>query len=235
MMNCSCDPSNMKYGQIAGNKHINTCIYRCFEYVCEKDERKFLKEFSQQPHDSDQIMHTVRELVLGAYLASSGLKVRHHYRVDNKTPEWCVLDDKSAVIGIVELTNFHIDKVTENQIEHQWQARGEAWVWLDPKNVKRLYDHIEAKAGVYSNLVKKLEVPYVIAVFCDFRAPLSFTEEVRFCLSNQHSGPFKIYPEISGLLYFEDHASRYFFNYAHNPSPLRRFDLPSGVFPPEAV
>lgn len=129
MMNCSCDPNDMKYGQIAGNNHINALIYRCFEYICEEDEEKFVKKFREQRHELNQVMHTFRELVLGAYLGSSGFKVRHDYVVNTQTPDWCILDEKSMVIGIVELTNFHIDKATENEVKAQLQARGVALVW----------------------------------------------------------------------------------------------------------
>ena len=62
---------DMKYGQIAGNDHINASIYRCFKHICENDERKFIKKFREQPHDSDQVMHTFKELILGAYLSTS--------------------------------------------------------------------------------------------------------------------------------------------------------------------
>ena len=133
---------------MAGNKHINELIYRCFEYIGEEDKQKFVKEFREQPHDSDQIMHTLRELVLGAYLGSSGFKVRHDCAVDTQTPDWCILDEKSVMTGIVELTNFHIDKATEDEIEAQLKARGVAWVWRDENkdNVDRLYHCIWHKA-----------------------------------------------------------------------------------------
>jgi hypothetical protein len=42
---------SMKYGQIAGNNSINAMIYRCFEYICEEDERRFVKQFQEQPQD----------------------------------------------------------------------------------------------------------------------------------------------------------------------------------------
>ena len=56
----------MKYGQIAGSKRVNYAIYRCFEHLCDKDQQRFVRKFREQPHDSDQIMHTFRELILGA-------------------------------------------------------------------------------------------------------------------------------------------------------------------------
>jgi hypothetical protein len=67
----------MKYGQIAESKKINYAIYRCFEHLCDEDQQRFVKKFREQPHDSDQIMHTFRELILGAYLSSRGFRVRH--------------------------------------------------------------------------------------------------------------------------------------------------------------
>jgi hypothetical protein len=227
----------MKYGQIAGNKHINGLIYRCFEYIGEEDEQKFVKEFREQPHDSDQIMHTLRELVLGAYLGSSGFKVRHEYAVDTQTPDWCILDEESVVMGIVELTNFHIDKATQDEIEAQLKTRGVAWVWRDENkdNVDRLYHCIWHKAQVYRALVEKLRVPYVVAVFGEFRVAIDFEEEVCPCLFDEEFELFEMYPEVSGVLYFEESSGRYWFSYAHNPNALRVVDLPSGVFPPGAA
>jgi hypothetical protein len=223
--------------KMAGNKHINELIYRCFEYIGEEDEQRFVKEFREQPHDSDQIMHTLRELVLGAYLGSSCFKVRHDCAVDTQTPDWCILDEKSVVTGIVELTNFHIDKATEDEIEAQMKARGVTGVWRDENkdNVDRLYHCIWHKAQVYRILVEKLRVPYVVAVFGEFRAAIDFEEEVCPCLFDDEFGLFEMYPEVSGVLYFEEGSGRYSFSYTHNPNASRRVDLPSGVFPPGAA
>ncbi len=114
----------MKYGQIAESKKINYAIYRYFEHLCCEDQQRFVKKFREQPHDSDQIIHTFRELILGAYLSSKGFRVRHEYSVESKTPDWCILDNRSVVVGIAELVNFHIDAVTEGEIAKQIQAKG---------------------------------------------------------------------------------------------------------------
>jgi hypothetical protein len=236
MMNYSPDPSNMKYGQIAGNRHINALIYHCFGYLCEEDEQKFVRKFREQPPDSDQIMHTFRELVLGAYLSSSGFKVRHDYAVDSQTPDWCILDEKPAVIGIVELTNFHIDKATENEIEEQLQARGIAWYWRDENkdNADRLYHCIWHKAQVYKVLLEKLRVPYIIALSPESQAAIDFKEEVCPCLFEEKTGLFEMYSEVSGVLYFEERPrGQYSFYYALNPNALRV--LPIGIFPPDVA
>lgn len=224
----------MKYGQIAGNNSINAMIYHCFRYICEEDKRKFVKKFHEQPQDSDQIMHTFRELVLGAYLSSKGFKVRHDYMIGNQTPDWTILDDEGkSVTGIVELTNFHIDRATENEIEKQMSAKGFAGYWRDQNkdNVERLYQVISAKVSAYRSLVKELQVPYVVSLFGEFKAIVDF-KEVRSCLFDEKTGLFGIYPELSGVLYFND---GYFFNYASNPNTLQMIEVPDGTFTTEAT
>jgi hypothetical protein len=228
---------DMKYGQIAGNTHIDAMIYRCFEYICEEDQRKFVKKFHEQPPDGYQIMHTFRELVLGAYIAMSGFKVHYDHTVNAYTPDWCILDEKSAMRGIVELTNFHIDKATEDKIEEQIRTKGLAFVWRDQNkdNADRLYHCIWHKAQVYKALLEQLKVPYVIAVFGEFKAAVDFDEELCPCLLNEEFGLFGLYPEVSGVLYFEDSSRGFLFNYMHNPNPLRRFSLPCTFSIPRAV
>jgi len=222
----------MKYGQIAESKKINHAIYQCFEHLCEEDHQRFVKKFREQPHDSDQIMHTFRELILGAYLSSCDFKVRHEYSVESKTPDWCVLDNRSAVVGIVELVNFHIDAVTESEIAKQIQAKGIITAyWRDgnKNNVERLYYRIWDKMQKYQALTEKLGVPYIIAIYPDFKAATDF-EEVRACLYHNGTGLFQMYRDVSGVLYFEEDAGQYCFRYEQNPNALRKFDLPSGIF-----
>jgi len=208
-------------------------IYHCFEYLSKEDQQKFLKKFRDQPHDSDQRMHTCRELVLGAYLSYCGFKVKHHYKIDNKTPDWCILDDKSAVIGLVELTNFHIDKATEDEIQRKKQARGIAVYWRDgnKNNIVRLDNRVQEKAKQYKALIAEIEVPYVIAIYPDFRVVIDFKEELCPILFDEETGLFKAYPELSGVLYFTEDAGRYSFRYAQNPNTSRAIYLPDGIFP----
>ena len=222
----------MKYGQIAGNKYINATIYRCFEFICEEDERKFVKKFCEQSLDEDQLMHTFRELILGAYLSSNGFKVRYEHAVNGNTPDWCILDEKVTVSGIVELMNFHVDKATENEIEQQLRAKGLAYVWRDQNkdNIDRLYRCIWRKAQVYKPLLEKLKVPYVIGVFGEFKAAIDFDDELRPCLLDEELGLFRLYPEVSGALYFDDKSKGFLFSYVHNPHSLRKIGLPAGAF-----
>lgn len=220
----------MKYGQIAGSKKVNYAIYRCFEHLCNEDQQSFVKKFREQPHDSDQIMHTFRELILGAYLSSKCFRVRHEYSVESKTPDWCILDNRSAVVGIVELVNFHIDAVTESKIIRQMQTKGTAAYWRDgnKNNVERLYYCIWDKMQKYKPLTEKLGAPYIIGIFPDFIVGVKF-KEVRACLYPDDTGLFQMYRHVSGVLYFEEHSGQYWFRYEQNPNALRKFDLPGGV------
>lgn len=114
---------HMKYGQIAEGNVVNTKIYRCFDYICEGDQHKFLKKFRDRPHDQDQIMDSFRELNLGAFLASNGLNVRHDCKINRKTPDWCVVDKKLSILVIIELSNHHVDKETQIEIEREIERR----------------------------------------------------------------------------------------------------------------
>ncbi len=218
----------MKYGQIAGNKSINDCICRCFDYIHEADARMFVKKFSEQLHNNTQVMHTFRELILGAYLASNGFKVRYDNSVDSSTPDWCILDEASNINGIVELTNFHTDKETETEIQEAKQSKG-VWVGWMPPNDERLYQIIWGKARVYKALVEKYRVPYVIAVFSEFTAALDI-DELHSCLFHDETGLFVLYPTTSGVLFFEERTGRYAFTYLQNPHAHRELHIQDGVF-----
>ena len=219
----------MKYGQIAESNKVNYAIYRCFEHLCCEDQQRFVKKLREQPHDSDQIMHTFRELILGAYLSLRGFRVRHEYSVESKTPDWCVLDKRSAVVGIAELVNFHIDAVTESEIAKQIQAKGIAVYWQDENkdNVERLYYCIQDKMQQYQALINKLRVPYIIGIFLDFKVVVD-SEELSACLYSNDTGLFQMYRHVSGVLYFEENAGQYLFRYEQNPNALR--DLLGGSF-----
>ena len=75
-------------------------------FITETDAGAFARKFAEQPHDEDQVMHTFRELILGAFLASNRLSVRSEWPVAGKTPDWCILDGEDLSC-IIELVNFH--------------------------------------------------------------------------------------------------------------------------------
>ena len=216
----------MHYGQIAESEKINSAIYYCFRYIDVTEATKFVRKFKEQPHDKIQIMHTFRELLLGAFLASNNLRMRSEYKIDGKTPDWCIFSEDSHPECIVELVNFHADAETEADIIRQIQEKG-LWCNFVKPNTDRLYHAIWRKADTYKTLVNKYNLPYVIAVFSEFTANVE-QDELDECLFGTEAGIFKLYPEVSGILFFEEFSGSYPFTYRSNPHTMRRAALPSG-------
>lgn len=112
-----------QYGQIAESQVVNAFIYFCFEEIEESIQHKFVKRFRQQPHDQAQVMHTFRELILGAYLLAVGFQVCYEQCLQGKTPDWLIVDDQLMPLAIVELVNIHIDRKTEMTLQRHDKAR----------------------------------------------------------------------------------------------------------------
>jgi hypothetical protein len=219
----------MKYGQIAENNVVNREIYKCFDYICDDNKRKFVKKFRDQPHDQEQIMDNFRELILGAFLSSNGLNVIYDYQLQRKTPDWCVIDDHHSIKCVIENVNFHIDKATDKEIKSHIDKNG-IWVgWLKP-NEERIYMKLLEKSDKYEGVVTEQNVPYVVSLFGDFKAAVEI-DEVNHCLFDAHGGLFNDHPILSGVLFFvESGGGRYTFRYIPNPKAIRKIDLPSGNF-----
>lgn len=219
----------MKYSQLAENREINDSIYRYFEYIRDEDIRKFVKKFGEQPHNENQVLHTFRELILGAFLASNGFKVQYDREIDGKTPDWSIFSDAAELQGIVELTNFHPDKTTENTIMQELKT-GNIYCDWQPNNNDRLYQRIQEKADHYENLIRTHNVPYTVAVFGEFTAAVEL-DELNECLFKDHGGGlFRQCPALSGVLFFQESAGQYIFKYIKNSQPENAINLPSGVF-----
>jgi hypothetical protein len=217
----------MKYGKLVGNQSMNSCIYRCFEYIDDADVKTFVKKFRNLQHHEEQIMHTFRELVLGAFLGSNQLKAKYDYNVYGQTPDWCLFDDELRLKCIVELVNFHIDKRTQDRIDSQIRDKGIATYFIS--NGERLYHKIWDKAGTYKTLAQDHNLAYVVAVFGTFQADVE-VNEIRNCLFEEEKGLFGLYPAMSGLLFFTTFSGEHHFVYIQNPDALKKVDIAQGVF-----
>ena len=221
---------DMKYGQIAENAKINESIYTCFELLSEREQKKFVKEFEEIPHSNIQIMHVFRELLLGAYFSAHGFSVENEPKIMGKTPDWSIVNSASTT-AIVEMVYHHIDRGTEDNIISQKKAGKTVisyWPNGNDPDHQRLYSHIEQKAGKYKEIVTRLQVPYVVAVFVDFLAVID-DQEVKDYLMNGDAPLFTSYPDLSGVLHFEEsNRGSYYFRFIENPFALRKIDIPSG-------
>jgi hypothetical protein len=222
-----------KYGQIAESTRINQAIYDCFDLLIEKEQKKFVKKFKEQPHSGIQVMHTFRELILGAYLSANGLIVENERNIDGKCPDWSILDSSANITAVVEMVYHHIDNKTNDDILAQRGAGKLAFGYFPHSNdpgFLRLYSHIQEKASKYKTLVAEIDVPYVVAVFMDFTAVID-VEETKDCLTSGDESLFGLYPDLSGVLHFEEYnRGSYHFSFIENPYALRKVDIPSGYF-----
>jgi hypothetical protein len=222
--------NSMKYGIIAGNSSINRKIYACFEHISERDARSFVKKFAEQPHEETQVMHTFRELLVGAYLGSRGFSVANEHLIGSKTPDWSILGHGGSPRAIIEVVNFHIDRTTEEQIERQFR-QGQAWAgWRgETPNTDRLYSALQRKFAAYKDLASQFGLPYIVCVHGDFLANVQLDELDNCLLVAEHS-LFQAYAHVSGVLFFEIDRSDYVFKYRANPTATIQFPLPDGVF-----
>lgn len=221
------------YGQIAESQAINAFIYRCFEELGENEQRIFVNKFRRQPHDRPEVMHTFRELILGAFLHAAGFPARYEKRLLGKTPDWVIVDADGTPLAIVELVNIHIDFKTELYLQKQRQ-RGAAVMSYrrdgNANNPLRLYKSLQKKAEDYQELVTDLNLPYVITAFGGFETAFDGAD-VLACVEEEPGGLFALNPHVSGVLYFEENGGRYNFQYFGSPVSRRRLELPAGDFP----
>jgi hypothetical protein len=220
-----------KYGQIAESTKKNEAIYDCFDLLNEKEQKKFVKKFKKIPHTQIQVMHTFCELLLGAYLSANGLMVEYEHDFDGETPDWSILDDSSNITAIVEMVYHHLDIDTRSDILAQREAGKMAIGYFphskDPKFL-RLYSRVRKKASIYKKLVAEINVPYVVAVFMDFTVIVD-VQETKECLMSGDESLFQLYPDLSGVLHFEEsNCGSYYFSFIENPFALRKIDIPSG-------
>jgi hypothetical protein len=211
--------------EITGYPAIDDWVNHFLPHLRTEDQAKFRKKFRQQKDAGDQLLHTLRELILGGYLAKKGFKVQYEPNINNQTPEWAIVNPDLKVIAIVELTNFHGDARTEGEIKQALSAGG-LWIGYLPPSGGKLYDRLREKCAKYKNLANDIDVPYIVAVEIEFGTTVN-GEELSDILNNPEHGLFKLYPEVSGLVVFID-GSAYYMHYQENPNAMRPFQIPEG-------
>ena len=193
----------MKYGILSPNRSINAAIYSCLSCVRQSDAEVVVRKLKSQAEDHIQVMHTFRELLVGAYLADSGRRVAYEASHAGARPDWTLCDETGDVSAIVEITNFHTPRTVESEIVATLE-RGAIYCDWSPDPTERLYQSIQKKIDRYHSLVMSLSCPYIVAVYTDFRAAIE-PEEVYDVLHTAYGGGIFSYSEsISGVLWFEE-------------------------------
>ena len=202
----------MQFGQLAGNDYINARIYELLDVLHPSDVSGFVRKFRI---DSDeQCFHTYRELILGAHLRSRGWDVRYEQRVASKTPDWVALDRDAHVAEIVDVVTLHQRRATDIDIGRQLATRGMWTGWVStPPN--RLFSKIQEKANAYAKLIEQVRLPYVVALFGEFTAPIE-PQEVHKVVYELHGGLFAEVPALAGVIFFRERGGQYEYSYFPN-------------------
>lgn len=210
------------------NQNINLWINYCLSLLDSEDVPKFIKSFKNYSSKDQQSLHVFRELILGAYLRSNGIKVRNNFKISNKTPDWTVIDNAMNYKCIIELVNLDIDTRTNKYMEQQRCNNRVAVYWIgDNKN--RLYQALLNKKSKYKDVLSQYDLPYVVAIFVDFRLHFD-KDEINDMLNNKQDGLFLEAENLSGLLYISDSNGKYDFIYFKNDIAKNMYQLPSGEF-----
>ena len=159
----------MNFGTLAGNDCINGRIHEMLGTLHPDDGPRFVRKFRSDP--DEQCFHTYRELILGAHLRTCGWNLRYEQSLGGKTPDWALIDDDGQVAEIVEVVTLHQRRVVDRAIGKAISSH-RTWVGWVSTPLDRLFKKLRKKAEAYASLADDLHLPYVVALFGEFTAPI---------------------------------------------------------------
>jgi len=216
---------NPIYGPHVRNLRVIARITQLLPLLEQEDQRKFQKKFRSE--SAEQVTHTFRELVLGAFLLNSGFIARYEVEVSNKTPDWLLHGVGGEVLAVIDQLTFHQSRELDDEMNRTVRA-GSAGAWWLPDNGSRLYQKLHAKAETYEALATQLKASSVVAIFGDAKAVVE-TDELQDVLQIAYGGGlFANAPWLSGVLYFEEAHGNYNFRYFKNSAAVRPLSIADG-------
>ena len=202
----------MRFGVLAGNRHINSRIYEMLDQIDSADVSAFVRKFRSERNE--QRFHTYRELVVGAHLRSHGAAVRYERSVLGKTPDWTLPDPQDGVLEIIDVVALHQRRETESEMLWSLGA-GKIWSGWVTIPADHLFRKIEHKANAYASLSAALQRPYTLFLFGEFTACVE-PQEIGEVLHVRHGGLFASHPELAGVAYFVESYGIYRYTYFKN-------------------
>lgn len=203
----------MNFGTLAGNDYINSRIHELLGKIHPEDVRSFVRKF--RSCSDEECFHTYRELILGAHVRSGGWNLRYEQSLAGKRPDWVLIDDSGRVAEIIDVVTLHQRRVIDIDIVKTVSSRAlwTGWVSTPPN---RLFSKFRKKAKAYASLADELLLPYVVALFGEFTAPLE-PQEVRQVLHELHGGVFAEVPTVAGAIFFRERLGDYEYHHFTNP------------------
>jgi hypothetical protein len=197
--------------QLDPDEHGNAHLQRLVRSLHPSDFSPFVEKLTTQP--LRERFHTYRELLLGAQIRRGGADFRYEQEIDGQTPDWSLVEN-GHLVELVDVVTLHQRNEKEREITTSIRStnRWDGWFTIPPDHI---YRKLNDKAGQYSALARRAQVPYVLAAFGEFLASIS-PEDVEHVLYMQHGGWFATTPEVSGIIYFREKDFRFEFFYFPN-------------------
>jgi hypothetical protein len=125
-----------------------------------------------------------------------------------------LIDDGGKVAEILDVVTLHQRRVVDSAIGKAVSSHGRwiGWVSTPPD---RLFAKLQKKAEAYASLANELHLPYVIALFGEFTAPIE-PDEVHHVLHELHGGVFAAVPTLAGTIFFRERLGQYEYHYFTN-------------------
>lgn len=203
----------MNFGTLAGNDFINRRIHEMLGVLDPADVHRFVRKFRGDP--DEQCFHTYRELILGAHLRSCGWNLRYEQALGGKKPDWVLIDDGGQVAEILDVVTLHQRRVVDSAVGKAVSTH-RPWVGWVSTPPDRLFAKFREKAEAYSSVAEQLHLPYLVAVFGEFTAPIE-PYEVHHVLHELHGGVFAAVPAVAGTLFFRERLGQYEYHHFANP------------------
>ncbi len=202
--------------QLDPDERGNTHLWSLLKCLHPDDRASFVRKLTTQ--SLRERFHTYRELLLGAQIRKGGADFRYEQKIDGQTPDWSLLNSGKTVeiIDVVTLHQRH-DKEIEITASLRATESWNGWIAVPPEHI---YRKLNDKAGQYSELARRLQVPYVLAIYGEWLASIA-PEEVEHVLYKLYDGLFATAPEVPGVIYFHQKNFRFEFVYFTNPAPLQ--------------
>lgn len=190
-----------------GNAHLQ----RLVGSLHPNDFSSFIDRLTKQP--LRERFHTYRELLLGAQIRRGGADFRYEKEIDGQTPDWSLVEN-GQLVELVDVMTLHQRNEKEREITTSIRSTNgwDGWFTIPPDHI---YRKLSDKAGQYSALARKARVPYVLAAFGEFLAPIS-PQDIEHVLYTRYGGWFATAPEVSGIIYFRENDFRFEFFYFAN-------------------
>jgi hypothetical protein len=204
----------MRYGVLAGNEQINARIYELFGHLDPSDVERFVRKFRRQ--SDAQRFHTYRELILGGHLRREGWDLRYEQRVAGKTPDWVLLSGANrAIVEVVDVVTLHQRREVDVRISRT-VSPGRAWAGWVTTPPDRIVSKIQQKVDSYAKLIGEVQLPFTVAVFGEFTAPIE-VEEFAHAV-HEFCGSVLVHnPSLAGVIFFRERYGEYQFSYLLNP------------------